>query len=100
MSTLSKHHQDLNGQGIGKCSVPMWSYGCPNGFCDNDAFGNRPEGKTYRRYDGFEWRDDGLYTGYVPALACPQHGGPKSRVYMDGNQFCAVMPDFIDLQSS
>lgn len=24
----------------------------------------------------------------------------KSRVFKDGNQWCAVMPDFIDLQES
>lgn len=61
----------------GKCSVPMWTAGCPDGFCDQAAYGKRPQAPTHRRWDGFEYRDDGLYTGYVPGLACPMHGGPK-----------------------
>jgi len=40
------------------------------------------------------------YEGYVPFLACPSHGGPSVRTFMDGNQWCAVHPDFIDLQNS
>ena len=74
---MSTHHEKLNENGIGKCSVPMWSDGCPAGFCDNDAYGERPKGKTIRRWDGYEYREDGLYAGYVPGLACPIHGGPK-----------------------
>ena len=100
MARLSEHHQKLNEQGEGKCSVPMWMAGCPSGFCDEPAYGERPPGTTHRRWDGFEWRDDGLYPGYVPALACPMHGGPKVRTFMDGNAWCAVHPDFVDLQES
>lgn len=100
MARLCAHHQQLNDQGVGKCSVPMWSGGGPAGFCDNDAYGERPEGKTYTRWDGHEWRADGRYAGYVPALACPGHGGPKVRTFMDGNAWCAVHPDFINLQES
>jgi putative transposase len=33
-------------------------------------------------------------------IACFSHGGPKSRVFKDGDNFCAVMPDFVDLQVS
>lgn len=62
MSRLNSHHKVLT-NGKGKCSVPMWSGGCPSGFCDRDAFGFPTK---YSRYDG-----------YVPALACPAHGGPK-----------------------
>jgi hypothetical protein len=78
VSTLFKHHQELDEHGVGKCSVPMWSDGLPAGFCDEPAFGERPEGKTITRWDGHVYRDDGLYAGYVPALACPAHGGPKA----------------------
>lgn len=62
MAILSEHHRQLNEQGVGKCSVPMWSGGLPDGFCDKDAYGFR--------------RKDAAYDGYVPALACPMHGGP------------------------
>lgn len=100
MSALSKQHKTLNEDGIGLCSVPMWGGGSPAGFCDRPAYGLRPDMPTHRRWDGFEWRDDGKYAGYVPGLACECHGGPSSRVFMDGNQFCAVMPEFINLQES
>lgn len=100
MARLSEHHQKLNEQGIGKCSVPMWSMGLPAGFCDCDAYGERPPSKVYRTASGDEWRADGRYSGYVPALACPGHGGPTSRVFMDGTAWAAVMPDFINLQES
>ena len=56
------HKKLVNGKG--KCSVPMWSGGCPAGFCDKPAYGPPEEGQT--RYDG-----------YVPFLACWWHGGPK-----------------------
>jgi hypothetical protein len=101
MSCLSPHHEQLNELGEGCCSVPMWwGMGMAAGFCDRPAYGKRPEGRTHTRWDGFEWRDDGLYTGYVPGLACPIHGGPIVRTFMDGNAWCAVNPDFINLQES
>ena len=61
MACLNQHHKVLT-NGKGKCSVPMWSGGCPAGFCDRDAF-------------GFPTKNS-KYDGYVPALACPIHGGP------------------------
>lgn len=97
---ISKQHEQLNEAGIGKCSVPMWSNGSPGGFCDAEAFGHRPKGKTIVRWDGFQYRSDGLYAGYVPALACNSHGGPEFRTFMDGNAWCAVLPDFTNLQES
>lgn len=100
MSQLHQHHQALNDEGTGRCSVPMWQCGYPAGFCDRPAYGHRPEAPVHRRWDGFEWRDDGRYAGYVPGLACVQHGGPDSRVFMDGDAWCAVRPDFINLQES
>lgn len=100
MSTLSEHHKKLNEDGIGKCSVPLWMSGMPADFCDKPAYGFRPQMPTNRRWDGFEWRDDGKYPGYVPGLACSCHGGPGTRVFKDGDTFCAVLPDFINLQES
>lgn len=101
MATLSKHHQELNAFGEGKCSVPMWSMGCPAGFCDAPAYGERPPCKSFFNYCTQEMqREDGRYSGYVPALACPAHGGPRVRTFMDGNAWCAVKPDFINLQES
>ncbi len=102
MSRCCEHHIKLT-NGIGKCSVPMWQMGMPAGFCDRDAYGNRPEGKTIRRWDGFEYRDDGLYSGYVPYLACPCHGGPKDPIILyelDGNAWCAHYSDFTNLMES
>jgi hypothetical protein len=101
MSVLCEPNKQLNDLGIGKCSVPMWMNGCPAGFCDEPAYGLRPDSKEYMNYCINEMqRVDGRYAGYVPALACCGHGGPKSRVFRDGNMFCAVFPDFINLQES
>ena len=73
---LSKYHKELK-DGKGKCSVPMWASGCPAGFCDKDAFGYRPKSKEFRdAHTGEIYRVDGRYSGYVPGLACPRHGGP------------------------
>lgn len=83
---------------VGKCSVPMWCVGVPAGFCDEPAFGERPPGTSYRRWDGFEYRDDGLYAGYVPGLACPKHGGPKLVTQKDGDAWMAALPGFTNLQ--
>ncbi len=92
MARCGKQHMELDVDGIGKCSVPMWCMGMPDGFCNEPAYG-RPEAIIGRR-------SNTRFDGYVPALACPDHGGPKSRVFMDGDQYCAVMPDFINLQES
>ncbi|WP_140803788.1 hypothetical protein [Rhodanobacter glycinis] len=101
MSSISKHHRELNESGEGKCSVPMWSGGCPNGFCDNAAYGE-PEfsQRAINRVTGQTYRLDGRYDGYVPGLACHAHGGPRVRTFMDGSAWCAVLPDFINLQES
>lgn len=54
--------------GIGKCLIPMWQNGIPAGFCDKEAYGITTE----------EGRQQ--YKGYVPYLACPDHGGPKKKI--------------------
>ena len=78
MASMSKEHQELDSNGVGRCSVPMWMNGCPAGFCDEPAYGHRPECQTFRAaYTGEIIRMDGKYNGYVPGLACVNHGGPK-----------------------
>lgn len=88
-----KHHEEVNEQGIGQCSVPMWREGMPAGFCDNNAYSKQTEKDRELR----KLTDQYLY---VPALACPIHGGEASRVFKDGNSWCAVKSDFVDLQES
>jgi len=101
MARMSPRHQELDETGRGLCSVPMWMDGCPAGFCDEEAYGERPESPTYRDgWTGELYRRDGRYNGYVPGLACIGHGGPRSRVFKDGDQYCAVFPDFQNLQES
>lgn len=86
--TLCNHHQELDASGRGKCSVPMWRMGLPAGFCDAEAYGECPL-QTQKQRDF-----------YIPALACPTHGGPASRVFKDGNKWCAVFSEFTNLQES
>jgi len=77
MSRTQKHHHELT-NGVGKCSVPAWTSGCPAGFCDKPAYGRRPPCKEYRDpYTGEVFRADFRYNGYIPGLACPNHGGPE-----------------------
>lgn len=80
MSVPSKHHMELDSQGEGKCSVPMWMGGCPSGFCDNKAYG-KPLPREYvtNSFGQRRYLTPG-YDGYVPGLACPGHGGPKNVV--------------------
>jgi hypothetical protein len=98
VSTTGKHHHELNEQGEGKCSVPMWyGWGGDAGFCDERAFG--PQTKEYLA--GFRYMNPQYNRpAYAPGLACPVHGGPKVRVCMDGNMHCAVRPEFVNLQES
>lgn len=101
MSRCSERHLKLNEHGEGLCSVPMFDIGGDAGFCDRRAFGERPPGRKYRdAWTGETYRFDGLYNGYIPGLACPAHGGPNIRTFMDGDAWCAVRPDFINLQES
>lgn len=101
MSRIGKNHEKLDEDGVGKCSVPMWQGGLPAGFCDKEAYGFPTKSPRIFNYGIMrEQRLDGKYDGYVPALACPDHGGPLSRCFMDGDKVCAVYPDFINLQES
>lgn len=101
MSATSKHHHELDSLGLGKCSVPTWTNGCPDGFCDRDAFGVRPHSPQWMNYAAGEMqREDGRYNGYVPGLACHMHGGPEFRTFKDGNAWCAVRAGFVNLQES
>ncbi|SCU75584.1 conserved hypothetical protein [Cupriavidus necator] len=87
MSALQQHHKTLNADGIGKCSVPMFNGGSPAGFCDADAYGERPYSPERMNYcTGQMARDDNRYNGYVPGLACPCHGGPVARVILAASQ--------------
>lgn len=75
MAILSEHHKKLI-RGVGKCSVPMWSGGCPAGFCDATAYG--PQENNQKRYGEYilgKW-----HPFYCGGLACYSHGGPKVKV--------------------
>lgn len=90
----------------GKCGVPMWMMGTPAGYCDRPAFGPQLPREVLR--DGRGWIT-GNSPFCPPGPCCPMHGGPNEGepiVFQDGlneqgrPMYCAVMPDFIDLQSS
>ena len=91
MSTLSKHHSELNEKGEGKCSVPMWSGGCPDGFCDKPAYSKHKGGEYYEGRHGRHYLD-GSYGGYVPALACPAHGGKTKQEALNLCEYCKNHP--------
>ena len=99
MARMSDHHQTLNEQGEGKCSMPLWIKGVPAGFCDDPAYGKQTP-RTYRDANGEVKQFDWKYNGVVPALACGLHGGPEFRTFKDGDKWCAVMCDFENLQVS
>jgi hypothetical protein len=93
----SKHHKELNENGEGKCSVPMWIMGCPAGFCDEVSYGKPEPCARYRRRDGTTFRADGRYDGYVPGLACWGHGGPKGRYHKgDPCIYCGTPHDEVE----
>lgn len=90
--TLEHHHKLTNG--VGKCSVPMWCAGIPDGFCDKPAYGERPPGSQWRNaYTGEMMRFDGRYNGYVPGLACPGHGGSAPTHFGDPCVHCGTPHD-------
>ena len=80
MSSCSEQCKKLDENGVGKCSVPMWMRGLPAGFCGEPAYGERPPCKEFWSHvQQRSVRTDGKYSGYVPYLACPAHGGPKEK---------------------
>lgn len=91
MACCSKYHMELDEEGRGKCSVPMWVSGCPAGFCDNESYGPQLPEVQARWFKG---------AAFAPHLACPNHGGPKVRTFQDGDKWCAVHADFRNLQEN
>lgn len=94
----------------GKCTAPMWMGGCPAGYCGKPAWGRYIPGETFRdAWTGQVSRRDGKFHGFVPGLACQDHGGPDEnapRVEVDGTDeagremWFAFYPDFVNLQES
>lgn len=77
---LLEHENAISGV-MGCCSAPMWLGGLPAGRCNEKAFGERAPSRMWMNYSaGRLMREDGLYDGYVPGLACPKHGGPSAPV--------------------
>jgi hypothetical protein len=77
MARLNPHHEQLDDNGVGKCSVPMWSGGCPAGFCDEPAYGKQEPDQ--RRYGGWVSGWHKWFPGYCSGLACYAHGGPRRK---------------------
>lgn len=95
MSRTQNHHMETI-NGVGRCSVPTWCNGLPAGFCDKEAYGKPEFGETFRDYYGEVRRIDGRYSGFVPGLACPSHGGPRQRLHQgDPCGGCGVQHDDI-----
>jgi len=99
MSRHSECHEKVDAEGRGKCGVPMWCGGMDAGFCNREAFGPQTPRDTFIDKDGIRMRYGGG-RAYPNMLCCPDHGGPATRVFMDGNAWCAVHPDFVNLQES
>ena len=87
----------------GKCRVPMWSMGCPAGFCDEPANGPQYPLQYLTQMRG--WSD----RPYCFGPCCPKHGGPGAGepiIFQDGltregrQMWCAVLPGFVNLQES
>ncbi|KKB80818.1 hypothetical protein VW35_01005 [Devosia soli] len=90
----------------GKCRVPMWMGGSPSGHCDNIAFGPQYP-REYLAELNVRYLLD--RPAYCFGPCCPNHGGPAEGaaiIFQDGYteqgrpMYCAVMPDFINLQES
>jgi DNA modification methylase len=72
----------------------MWMGGCPSGFCDQPAYGERPPSRQWQNAWSGEWhREDGKYNGYIPGLACEAHGGPPPRHFGDPCMYCDTPHD-------
>ena len=64
MRSLQKCHTELDENGEGNCSVPIWRIGYSPNFCNQKAYGFR------------------IHEDYFccPGLACPEHGGPGKPI--------------------
>ena len=94
MSRIGPEHEPVCGA-TGKCSVPMWSSGSPDGFCDRPAYGQQYTGR---------WYTGAAPKPYATGMCCDWHGGPSAtsnvRFCRDGNQWCAFRPGFENLQEN
>lgn len=87
----------------GRCRVAMWMGGLPAGLCGEAAYGHQlPERVLWATRSM-------LHVPLCVGHCCPKHGGPQAdepRIFADGytpegrRMWCAVMPDFINLQES
>lgn len=86
-----------------RCRTPVWLGGCPAGLCNKEAYGYQLPKEYLQQTRGVET------LAYCFGHACPAHGGPQLdevRIFQDGytpqgrQMWCAVMPDFINLQES
>ena len=103
MARIGEFHKAACGV-QGKCSRPMYQMGMEC-FCDEPAWGQQYEvGSPHGPYYDPPGRGPyGRYQPYTPDLACKAHGGPgknQIRFVMDGDHWCAFMPDFENLQES
>jgi len=89
----------------GKCRTAMfWGYGSPAGLCGEEAYGPQlPMDLLKEMHGPFH------HPSFCIGPCCPSHGGPRKGdpiVFQDGltdrgrQMWCAVMPDFKNLQES
>lgn len=88
---------------MSKCTVPMFSMGSPSGFCGEVTYGSQLPAAYLKETRYMQ------NVPYCTGAACVNHGGPDANevlIYADGvgddgrRMWCAVMPDFINLQES
>ena len=105
---MTEHYHPWKG---GKCRVPMWSMGAPDGFCGDEAFGEQLPTAVLYRDRGYapHAAPYGRKIPYCHGPCCPGHGGPRQdepRFFQDGltNEgrvmWCCVGPEFENLQES
>lgn len=87
----------------GKCRVPMWCMGVPDGFCGKPAFGPQYPKRVLEHQRSYS------DVPYCFGPCCPNHGGPRDGeaiLFHDGTtrsgypMWCAVWPNFENLQES
>ena len=78
MAICANNNKELDENGEGRCSVPMWIDGVPAGFCNKVAYGKPLPYETIV-VGNRKVRVGAGYDGYVPFLACPEHGGPEKE---------------------